>query len=290
MSETDFSNPQSRAEKILAKTIQKYTGSVEDPQSRIEELLLALNDYIVQLANTDGSGATPDWNETDETADGFIMNKPAIKSGATYKAVLESGAMEATEPYAHAEGLSTSATGTGSHAEGNKTTASSFYSHAEGTYTTASGTYSHAEGQGTIASGYAAHAEDYAKEASGGYSHAEGMTTISSGYASHAEGLLTIAKTAYQHVFGACNAEDPSESGSQRGTYVEIVGNGTEEDIFHAKTRSNARTLDWEGNEVLAGKLTVGKDPVDAMDVTTKRYVDVLIANLQGQIDALSSS
>ena len=38
-----------------------------------------------------------------------------------------------------------------------------------------------------------------------------------------------------------------------KGDYVEIVGNGT--DTSH---RSNARTLDWNGNETLAGGLTVG--------------------------------
>lgn len=36
-----------------------------------------------------------------------------------------------------------------------------------------------------------------------------------------------------------------------RGTYVEIVGNGK-----NPSTRSNARTLDWNGNEWLAGGLT----------------------------------
>jgi hypothetical protein len=43
------------------------------------------------------------------------------------------------------------------------------------------------------------------------------------------------------------------------------VGNGTASD-----ERSNARTLDWNGNEVLAGKLTVGVNPTNAMDVATK--------------------
>jgi len=54
-----------------------------------------------------------------------------------------------------------------------------------------------------------------------------------------------------------------------RGTYVEIVGKGTSDDA-----RSNARTLDWNGNEVLAGKLTVGANPTTNMDVATKKYVD----------------
>jgi hypothetical protein len=54
---------------------------------------------------------------------------------------------------------------------------------------------------------------------------------------------------------------------------VEIVGKGTS-----SSARSNARTLDWNGNEVLAGKLTVGTAPTANMDVATKKYVDNSIA------------
>ena len=54
----------------------------------------------------------------------------------------------------HAEGRSTTASGTDSHAEGRSTTASGTDSHAEGSNTTASGDYSHAEGYYTTASSY----------------------------------------------------------------------------------------------------------------------------------------
>jgi hypothetical protein len=61
------------------------------------------------------------------------------------------------------------------------------------------------------------------------------------------------------------------------------VGNGAD------GARSNARTLDWNGNEVLAGKLTVGAGPVNKMDVVTKQYVDALevrIAALEAMINS----
>ena len=91
-----------------------------------------------------------------------------------------------------------------------------------------------------------------------------------SGMNSIAEGNATIASNKSQHVFGEFNDPDPSENSANiRGEYVEIVGNGTADDA-----RSNARTLDWSGNETLAGKLTVGADPTENMDVTTKQYVD----------------
>ena len=100
-------------------------------------------------------------------------------------------------------------------------------------------------------------------EASGLRSYAEGYYTKASGSVSHAEGRSTIANHWAQHVFGAYNIEDPSsESSSSKGNYVEIVGNGT------STTPSNARTLDWNGNETLAGDLTI-KGNVSVGDAIT---------------------
>ena len=158
---------------------------------------------------------------------------------------------------AFAEGVGTIASGVISHAEGSGTIASGNESHAEGDGTTASGIQSHAEGYRTTASGDMSHAEGMITAASGHISHAEGYRTTASGVSSHAEGAGTTANHASQHVFGEYNVADPSTARSDvRGTYVEIVGNGT----ISGKTesRSNARTLDWNGNEVLAGGLTVG--------------------------------
>ena len=135
--------------------------------------------------------------------------------------------------YSHAEGYDAKAIGYISHAEGSNTTASGQYSHAQGNVTTASGEMSHAEGSWTKAIGYASHAEGYASEAIGQYSHAEGWYTKASGK--------------YQHVQGKHNIEDPNS------TYVHIVGNGTANDA-----RSNAHTIDWDGNAWFAGEIYVG--------------------------------
>ena len=175
--------------------------------------------------------------------------------------------------YSHAEGSFTWSIGEDSHAEGTGAVAIGASSHAEGMGAQASGSAAHAEGGG-IASGADSHAEGVAT-ASGNYSHAENGGTAS-GYYSHAEGLNTIANHASQHVFGTYNVEDPStKAANLKGTYVEIVGKGT-----GPNARSNARTLDWSGNEVLAGKLTVGAGPTANMDVATKQYVDNATANI----------
>ena len=159
----------------------------------------------------------------------------------------------------HAEGQDTSAVGNASHAEGWSTHATGSSSHAEGHGTTALGFSSHAEGQDTLVVGDQAHAEGYSTEARGDYSHAEGFQTI--------------AATKSQHVFGEYNITEIRDQ-LERGTYVEIVGNGT------SSARSNARTLDWNGNEVLAGKLTLGAAPTENMDAATKQYVDSAVGNV----------
>lgn len=145
-------------------------------------------------------------------------------------------------------------TGTGSLKQAGNNTASGEYSFASGTQTTASKYGSHTEGAYTTASGF--------------YSHAEGYYTTASGQGAHAEGVHTTAKGQVQHVSGQYNVIDNANK------YIEIVGNGT------PSANSNARTLDWNGNEVLAGKLTVGTGPTSNMDVATKQYVDTQTSSI----------
>lgn len=72
--------------------------------------------------------------------------------------------------------------------------------------------------------------------------------SVATGDMAVAEGNNTTAARRSQHVFGEYNISDAGGAGStERGSYVEIAGNGT------SSNRSNARTLDWNGNEWLAG-------------------------------------
>lgn len=168
----------------------------------------------------------------------------------------------ASGDYSHAEGERTMASGEASHAEGNYSTASSNFSHAEGNWSTASGFSSHVEGSETTASGDYSHAEGNETTASGESSHAEGNRTKASGVYSHAEGYNTISSSENQHVQGKYNIEDTE------GKYAHIVGNGD------TNNRSNAHTLDWNGNAWYAGKLTQEGTPTDDKDLITKKYFD----------------
>lgn len=137
--------------------------------------------------------------------------------------------------YSVAEGYSVTARGKYSHVEGNGSVSGGICSHAEGN-TAANGDYSHSEGYGATASGISSHAE--------GYSTANGIY-------SHAEGYGTSAQRKSQHVFGEFNELDTEGANTtKRGKYIEIVGKGD------SSARSDARRLDWNGNEWLAGALT----------------------------------
>ena len=131
------------------------------------------------------------------------------------------------------------------------------------------GAASSAVGMEVQASGMASHAEGYGAMATGNFSHAEGSFTEALNEDSHAEGYSTIAASMYQHVQGKNNIEDAEDK------YAHIVGNG--EDI---NNRSNAHTLDWEGNGWYSGKLSQEGTPTEDKDLTTKKYVDDKVASL----------
>ena len=164
------------------------------------------------------------------------------------------------------------AIGKHSVAEGYYTTAIGDYSHAEGYDTTAIESYSHAEGIRTKAS-WGSHAEGTDTETRGYNSHAEGGYTLAAGSYSHAEGFQTIVNKSYQHVQGKFNVIDNNSS--------HIVGNGTYD------ARSNAHTLDWNGNAWFAGDVYTGSTSGTNKDAGSKKlatedYVNESLSEVGG--------
>lgn len=252
---------------FVAGTVKRITT--------VDDLAAALSEYTIAWTDVTGKPSVFPTNWTN------ISGKPAISAGTAPYSIIESSGANASGANSHAEGNGANASGAASHAEGSSlaaganshaegenTAAFGLSSHSEGYRTSASGQYGHAEGNSTTAYGHESHAEGLETQAIGNDSHAEGVLTRANGDYSHSEGSGTIASGEAQHVFGKNNIED------QNDTYVEIVGNGSSR-----SARANARTLDWNGNEVLAGKLTVGAGPTSDMDVTTKEYVDEALSD-----------
>lgn len=84
------------------------------------------------------------------------------------------------------------------------------------------------------------------------------------GKSSSAEGLETVAAGDYSHVQGKYNEIDAE------GKYAHIVGNGTDD-----WSRSNAHTVDWEGNAWYAGKVTA-----DGIEVLVESDIVPVVENL----------
>lgn len=212
----------------------------------------------------------------------------------------------------HAEGGGATTIGYGSHAEGGGTTAYGSSAHAEGGGARAVGSQAHAEGGGTTAIGTDAHAEGSGTMAIGPASHAEGTYTIANGAYSHVFGRsnvedvgdevppdwapntaysvgdrIKVARTysgdghssdvtvteyykcSYAHTSG--ETFSTSSWNADPLKYAEIVGNGT------GNQRSNARVLDWNGNERLMGDLYVqcNSDSAGGVKVATENQLPV---------------
>lgn len=204
---------------------------------------------------------------------------------AMYAAHAEGRDTIASGEYSHAEGRGTKANANCSHSEGWNTEAPGYASHSEGRDNKSTGDYSHTEGYGTQSSGYTSHAEGLNTKAQEAASHAEGFETAASGRYSHAEGRGTIASGNAQHVSGMFNRTDTAP--------LVIVGNGSSD-----SKRSNAFTLDREGNAWFAGDIEDGNGNAlsdiagEVMAIkngmsayATKDYVDNLIGTINSDIE-----
>ena len=160
------------------------------------------------------------------------------------------------------------ATGLGAVAIGASNESSGKYSVALGGVNTSSGNYSFASG--------------YLARAIGNASVALGRGVEALGRMATAIGDYVKATGAFSAVFGKYNVPDDAEADADgKRKYAFIVGNGTDEEH-----RSNAATIDWDGNAAIAGKLTLGAGPSENMDVATKKYVDDSIPTVPSASDA----
>lgn len=222
-------------------------------------------------------------------AEGLAAGNDAQITRSTIKA---SGLGAHTEGYAKASVTSSSysniiASGNGAHAEGqadgtNATVsiiASGAGAHAEGfvnsSYSETEATHAgaHAEGIGTHATNEAAHSEGRATYAGGPNSHAEGLDCIAQGANSHAQNRGTIALGMAQTAIGKWNA-----AGSDITDYAFIIGNGNGI-ADDPNERSNAFTVDWDGNVEAAGGVAIRKSATAQKDLTYVNEYVRLAAN-----------
>lgn len=195
------------------------------------------------------------------------------------------------KPPMYAFGYDNVVSGQGACAVGVMNEASGNEAMAFGFANKASGDYSHVIGARNIAAQNRSHAEGQRTIAKGGMDHVEGDGSRSAALAAHVEGGGTYADASqpYIHISGVNNAIS-TESGKtvtitkynedgtvyntstrNLGKYAEVIGNGDSD-----QARSNARTLDWGGNEELAGGLTLGLGTADETHITAAQLKALL--------------
>ena len=97
------------------------------------------------------------------------------------------------------------------------------------------------------------------EDVSGAYAFVEGLDARAEGQCAHAQNRGTVASSESQTAIGSFNEEDDAD------TYAFIIGNGTDD-----SARSNALTVDWDGNVVASGNATI-----DGTTETLDVYVDL---------------
>ena len=252
-------------EEIITSDSFKYTVNksivtglevdVDEQLDVIQGLIDRMDALEVKVENGTGSGnidlsSYAPINSPDFTGDIAMGRKLNTTIGKNSVAIGDN--VTASGGYSVAFGQMSVASGMYSFAEGGGTLASAYHSHAEGNGSKATRQGSHAEGSGTTSSGMGSHSEGRGTTASGISSHAEGEDTTASGNCSHSEGYYTIASSENQHVQGRGNIEDTENK------YAHIVGNGKSTPAGGITKRSNAHTLDWNGNAWYQGDLYVG--------------------------------
>lgn len=212
---------------------------------KIQKTINGTTSDVVTLPLISGTG-------TDSAVGGLKTTAAACVASGDYSFAFGSGA-QATNTCTVA--FNTISSGKASFSVGykiagkNNTEASGIGAIAMGGSTFASGNYSVSIGYNCNASGTFGFAIGTQSSATAQCAISIGTGTIADANYALAMGLGTKASSQYQTALGKFNIEDDQD------TYAFIIGNGTADNA-----RSNIMTVDWNGNESLAGSITLGKD------------------------------
>ncbi len=221
-------------------------------------------------------------------AEGYLTHAGRANSDTQNASHAEGRGTHAEGSYSHAEGYSCYATGYASHAEGNSTEATMNSAHSEGYDTHALGNYSHAEGAGNTANGAGAHVEGSNNTATGQGCHVGGYDCQGTGVTFvHGQGLR--ASSTLSCVIGSYNKDDTSGDETSAGDYLFIIGNGTGNSTSN---RSNALTVDWDGNVWAKGNI-IPKNRTNDSTYLMKNYIGSTVscsADITSQISTIHTS
>lgn len=233
-------------------TMENATKATQDASGNV------ITDTYMTKVNPTGSGNVSIGRKSDTTVGDQSIAIGKNTTASAEQTVAIGTAASATNTYAVAIGSNATASGEQSTAIGTAPTASGKQSTALGVHTTASGEYATSMGCWTTSKGIA------------GTSLGNGSTVDTNSWAAVSSGIVTIARGMGQHVFGAYNIPDDAVgSYSTPAEHLLIVGNGD------SSAKSNAMTLDWDGNLWVQGNVKIGGSGDDSATATlaTTDYV-----------------
>ncbi len=236
---------------------------------KIQKTINGTTSDVVTLPLISGAG-------TDSAVGGKKTDVGACVASGNYSFAFGSGA-QATNTCAVA--FNTISSGQNSFSVGykitgkNSTEASGIGAIAMGGSTFASGNYSVSIGYNCNASGTLGFAIGTQNSATAQCAISIGTMTIADANYALAMGVGTKANSQYQTALGKFNI------GDNQDTYAFIIGNGTADDA-----RANAMTVDWYGNESLAGTITLGYGGNDATTLTAAQLKTLISTGTTGQV------
>ena len=225
--------------KALEEVVDGVSGVVgtEDLTTDSKTLKGAINELdsaITELNEGSGGGSGDYLEKTNPSGSGSIsMNRKANTVNGDRSIALGANS-EATGYSCVGLGNECKANGSCGVAIGNNCQAQGSCV-AIGHYTRATNNYS-------VSLGIENDAQNWNSCAIGGYNKSQGKSSLATGYCNRAYGD-------YQTVSGKYNVED------NENKYAHIVGNGTNNGSYDV--RSNAYTLDWQGNGWFAGDVKI---------------------------------
>lgn len=230
-----------------------------------------LDEYVLKI----GDGKTA-WNNLPEIKDTKIIEEQLktlpgfISTNGKWNEIFNSYTTNKIEINPNTKNYPTAA-----HIEGSNNTVSGASSHAEGDQNNAEAACSHAEGLGTMARGYASHTQNSRNEAYGYGSSANGYYTRAYGAGNFVIGMYNDVDDENKNL-GTQHSWPSGRPEGARGTNAFTIGNGTSE-----TKRSNAMTVDWDGNTYIQGQLQCDGDIVAPNITVINENLEKLNSNLE---------
>ena len=300
---------------LTLKTIKNLLSKKADKSELQLNKIELQKELQEEISKVSENMAQADWNETDESSKAYILNKPDVALQSDLEVVtgnletVVNGKMDTTNPVGAGSfsmnRLEGSIVGDYSSAMGHGTVAAHLSESALGQFNTYDVGGNYAISNGVDSSGLFKLNDSVAYSSTYSFDDLTGKFTLGStttrkysylptnvyyiqGTSTSGDYVnLVTSNNYYSSTYRTIGYTRYSaiEAKSSKGEYLHVVGNGSSDD-----TRSNAHTLDWDGNAWFAGDVYVGstsgtnKDD-GSLKLATVKEVESCLENVTKEVE-----